>query len=116
VGIVEPFLSFLVALQTCKAHNMLALMLDPCFKEWGLVIQYVGKERVFQVANDYDIQVLSPLLVCAYKVLNPTNASEQNASGSISQCSSLYVVMDIDEDMALSIVKEQLTHFKIRRS
>jgi hypothetical protein len=61
---------------------MLALMLDPHFKGLGLVIQYVCKEKVLEVANDYDIQVLFPLLVCAYKVLNPTNASERNAGGS----------------------------------
>jgi hypothetical protein len=97
---------------------MLALMLDPHFKGLGLVIQYVGKERVLQVASDYDIQILFPLLVCAYKVLNQTNASERNVGGSTSQssqCSSLYDVMDTNEDMALSIVKEQLTHFRINK-
>jgi hypothetical protein len=75
VGVLEPFLSFLVAPQTRKAHNML----DPHFKGLGLVIQYVGKERVFQVVSDHDIQVLFLLLVCAFKVLNLTNASESNA-------------------------------------
>jgi hypothetical protein len=83
---------------------MLALMLDPCFKGLGLVIQYVGKERTLQVASDYDTQVLFSFLVCAYKVLNPTNASEKNAGGSTSQssqCSSLYDVMDTNEDMTL---------------
>jgi hypothetical protein len=97
VGILEPFFSFLVAPQTRKAHNMLAMMLDPRFKGLGLVIQYVGKDKALQVASDYDTQVLFLFLVCAYKVLNPTNASERNASGS--QCSSLYDVMDMDEDM-----------------
>jgi hypothetical protein len=51
-------------------------------------------------------------------VLNPTNASERNVGGSTSQssqCSSLYVVMDTDNDMALSIVKEQLNHFRIKK-
>ncbi len=28
---------------------------------------------------------------------------------------SLYDVMDMDEDMALLVVKEQLTHFKIKK-
>jgi len=53
----------------------------------GLVIQYVGKERTFEVVGDYDIQILFPLLVCAYKVLNPTNTSERNMGGSTSQSS-----------------------------
>jgi hypothetical protein len=97
---------------------MLALMLDPHFKRLGLVIQYVGKERTLEVVGDYDIQLLFPLLVCAYKVLNPINASERNMGGSTSQssqCSSLYDVMDTNEDMALLVVKEQLTHFKINK-
>jgi hypothetical protein len=46
VGVLKPFLSFLVAPQTHKTHNMLAFMLDFCFKRLGLVIQYVGKEKV----------------------------------------------------------------------
>ncbi len=118
MGVLEPFLSFLVALHTHKAHNMLAKMLDFHFKVLGLVIQYVGKEGFFQVASDYDIQVLFPLLVYAYKVLNPTNASEKNVGGSTSQnsqCYYLYDVMDMDEDMALLVMKEQLTHFKIKK-
>jgi len=118
VGVLEPFLSFLVAPHTHKAHNMLAKMLDSHFKGLGLVIQYVGKEGVFQVASDYDTQVLFPLLVYAYKILNPTNASEKKVGGSTSQssqCSYLYDVMDTDEDMALLVVKEQLTHFKIKK-
>jgi hypothetical protein len=59
-------------------------MLDPCFKGLGLIIQYVGKERTLQVVGDYNTQVLFPLLVCAYKVLYPTNASEKNGGGSTS--------------------------------
>jgi len=88
---------------------MLALMLDPHFKGLRLVIQYVDKERTVQVASNYDIQVLFPLLICVYNVLNPTNASERNAGGSTSQssqCSSLYDVMEMDEDMALLVMKE----------
>jgi hypothetical protein len=84
-------------------------MLDPRFKGLRLVIQYLDKERTVQVASDYDTQVLFLLLVCAYKVLNPTNASERNVGGSTSQssqCSSLYDVMEMDEDMALLVVKE----------
>ncbi len=69
------------------------------------------------------LKYCSCFLVCAYKVLNPTNlnptnASERNVGGSTfqsSQCSSLYDAMDMDEDMALSVVKEQLTHFTIKK-
>ncbi len=55
VGVLKPFLSFLVAPQIPKAHNMLALMLDPHFKGLRLVIQYVSKEKTLQIVGDYDI-------------------------------------------------------------
>jgi hypothetical protein len=29
-------------------------MLDPCSKGLGLVIQFVGKEKTSQIANEYD--------------------------------------------------------------
>ncbi len=58
-----------------------------------------------------------PLLVCAYKFLNPTNVSERVSNFALesSQFTSLYDLMEIDEDMALSMVKEQLTHFRIKK-
>ncbi len=51
---------------------MLALMLDSEYKGLGLVIDYVGKQRAFHIAKEYDRKVLF-LLFCAYKILNPTN-------------------------------------------
>jgi hypothetical protein len=48
-----PFV--MLSFQQDKIHNMLAMMLDPHFKRLGLLIQYVGKERVLQIASEYDI-------------------------------------------------------------
>jgi len=48
----------------------------------------------------------------AYKILNPINANEKgpcNFTSHSSQSTSLYDVMKNDDDMALSMVKEQLT-------
>jgi hypothetical protein len=55
----------MLGFQPHKVHNMLAIMLDPRSKGLGLVIDYVGKERTFQIAWEYDRQVLFPFLVCA---------------------------------------------------
>ncbi len=79
-----------------------------------MIIDYVGKEHALQIVGKYDKEVLFPLLVCAYKVLNPNDTCERTLGGSTSQNSqtiSLYDCMDTDEDMALLIIKEQLTHF-----
>jgi len=68
--------------------------------------------------KDNDKLVLFLLLVCAYKVLNPSDTCEKTPSSFTSQnfqTTSLYDCMDIDEDMPLSVVKEQLTHFKVKK-
>jgi hypothetical protein len=96
---------------------MLAMMLNLRYKGLGLVIQNVGNERAFQIPGEYDRLTLLPLLVCAYKFLNPTNVSEKVPNFALEsfQSISLYDLMEIDEDMPLSVVKEQLTHFKIKK-
>jgi len=96
---------------------MLAMMLGPHYKGLGLVIQYVGKERVLQILGEYDRAILFSLLVCAYKFLNPTNVSGRvlNFALESSQSTSLYDFMETNEDMTLLVVKEQLTHFRIKK-
>jgi hypothetical protein len=96
---------------------MLAMMLDKCYKGLGLDIQYVGKERALQIVGEYDKPILFLLFVCAYKFLNSTNVNEKvsNFASESSQSTSLYVFMEIDEDVILSMVKEQLTNFKIKK-
>jgi hypothetical protein len=49
---------------------MLSMMLDPHFKRLGLVIQYVGKEKIHLFIGEYDRYDLFPLFIHAYKVLN----------------------------------------------
>jgi hypothetical protein len=45
VGVLNYFLSFMLSFQKPKTHNMLCIMLNPHYKDLGLVIQFVGKER-----------------------------------------------------------------------
>jgi len=117
IQVLEPLFSFMFCFQSHKAHNMLTMMLDLCYKGLGLVIQNVGKEMALQIASEHDKTILFPLLVCAYKFLNPTNVNEKNPNFALesSQSTSFYDLMEIDEDMALLVVKEQFTHFKIKK-
>jgi hypothetical protein len=116
IQVLEPFLLFMLCSQFHKVHNMLAMMLDSHYKGLGLVIQYFGKERALQ-SREYDRAIFFPLFVYAYNFLDPTNVSERvpNFASKSFQFTSLYDVMEIDEDMALSMVKEQLTPFKIKK-
>ncbi len=69
----------IISFQPHKAQSMLAMMLNSCYKSLGLVIQYADKERALHIVNEYDRQILFPLLVWAYKFLNPTHVSEKNS-------------------------------------
>ncbi len=80
VQVLDHFFSFMFSFQPQKAHNMLTIMLNPCYKNLGLVIQYVNKEKALHIVDEYDRQLLFPLLVWAYKFLNPTHASERTPS------------------------------------
>ncbi len=107
----------MLCFQFHKAHNMLTMMLDPHYKGLGLAIQNVGKERALQIASEYDRAILFPLFFCAYKFLNPINVSERvpNFASESSQSTSFYDLREIDEGMALLVVEEQFTHFKIKK-
>jgi hypothetical protein len=92
-----------------KTHNMLCMMLDACNKGLGLAIQFVGKERAWQIIGEYDYLVLLSLLVFAYNFLNPSDVSVitlSSRSHIIEITSLLYNLTKIDEEMASSMVKE----------
>jgi hypothetical protein len=44
----------MLGFQHYTAHNMLAMMLDLHYKGLGVVIQYVCKNRAFQIVGEYD--------------------------------------------------------------
>jgi len=71
VTVLSTFFSFMVTFKEHKAHNILSMMLAPCYKGLGLVIQYVGKDKTMQIICEYDKYVLFPFLVHAYKNFNP---------------------------------------------
>jgi len=45
--------------QESKAHNMLCMMLNLCYKTLGFVIQFIGKEKALQIVSEYDRQVFT---------------------------------------------------------
>jgi hypothetical protein len=68
------------------------------------------------IIGEYDRNVLFPLLY-AYKILNLINANEKNLGSFTShnsQITSLYDVMENDNDMKLLVMKEQFKHFRTK--
>jgi hypothetical protein len=45
----------MIFFQKAKVHNMLIMVLNCCYKGLGLVIHFVGKERLrLEITNEYD--------------------------------------------------------------
>jgi len=60
---LKSFLAFAFSLQPPSAHNMLVLMLDPCFKNLRLIRNYVRLEVVMEIVIEYDCTIWMPLLL-----------------------------------------------------
>ncbi len=79
---------------------------------------YVGKEKACQISSAYDKHVMFLLFICAFMFLNLSDASEKtlNKFAFLNfQLNFLYDLMESDDDMALLVVKKQLTHFRIKK-
>ncbi len=44
-----------------QGHNMIAIMLDPCFKALRIVESLVGHGNVIILASEYDAKIVIPL-------------------------------------------------------
>ncbi len=65
---------FLRTFDPHNVHNMVAIMLDLCFKSLQIVENYVGHCGViFCFASKYDTKVMIPLLMAWFDWLNPTS-------------------------------------------
>jgi len=72
VKVFKRFLEFLKAFYFYQVHNMLALMLDPCFKSLWVVESFVGHGNVIHLVVDYDVKEVIPLLMTLLDQLNLT--------------------------------------------
>jgi hypothetical protein len=79
MAVLAPFLSFVTTYIPNKAHNMLALMLDPRFKCLDVVKAFVGRAKVMEIVAKYDTKSLMPLLVAAFHPQNPSFVDPTNA-------------------------------------
>ncbi len=62
-NVLDVFLSFLKNFDERKTYNLLALMLDPRYKNLILVSTFVGKELGIAIAKMYDKKTFFPLVL-----------------------------------------------------
>jgi len=65
--VLSSFLDFMDCFKLSKAHNMVALMLDPWFKDLSLMGDYVGHSSVIEISVAYDREFLLPTLKTSYQ-------------------------------------------------
>jgi hypothetical protein len=58
-----PFLPFSKSYIIAKAHNMLAIMLDFCFKNMKIIRDFLGNSLALQIVVEYNVKIVYPLLV-----------------------------------------------------
>jgi hypothetical protein len=63
-----------------QVHNMLALMLDPCYKSLRVVENHVGCGNAICLAPKYDLKEVIPLLMIFFEMLNNSIQVEVVAS------------------------------------
>jgi hypothetical protein len=79
MAVLAPFLSFATTCTPSKAHNMLALMWDLCFKCLDVVKAFVGWAKVMEMVVEYVINSLMLLVVVAFQLQNPGSIDPTNA-------------------------------------
>jgi hypothetical protein len=70
MAVLIPILSFATTYTPSKAHNMLALMLDPHFVCMDVVKVFVGWEKVMEMVVEYDTKFLMSLMVASFHLQN----------------------------------------------
>jgi hypothetical protein len=94
---IAPFLSFATIYTPSKAHKMLALMLDPCFKCMDAVKAFVGWAKVMEMVAKYDTKSLMLLLVATFHLQNPSCVDPTDA------------LVIVDEDSIFDLVTSNKT-------
>jgi hypothetical protein len=70
IKVIKLVLEFLRSFDARQAHNTMAIMLDPCFKALHIVENLVGCGNAIQLASEYDVKVVIPLLMVCFGRLN----------------------------------------------
>jgi len=73
MAILVLFWPFATTCTPNKAHNMLALMLDLCFKFLDVVKTFVQWGKVTEMVAEYEIKSLMPLVVVTFHLQNPSS-------------------------------------------
>ncbi len=109
---LAPFLAFASTYNASKAHNMLALMLDTHLKSLDVVKTFVGWEKVIHMVTKYDNKTLLPLLVVAFRFLNPNSNGLTKAAPVDGDKDSIFGVVTSNEVTLHGLLINELNLFR----
>jgi hypothetical protein len=75
INVLCFFLGFVESFFQNKAHNMVVLMLDPCFKGMDCIMDYIGRDQATTLMQQYDDLIVMPMLKAIIDFLNPNQTT-----------------------------------------
>jgi hypothetical protein len=65
-------------MKTKKTHNMIFSTLDPRFKKFHIISSFVGREQGVVIVEEYDRNILYPMLVKCHEHLHSLVRLDRN--------------------------------------
>lgn len=104
IKVLAPFLAFAEVYSPSKAHNVMAMMLDPCHKTMKVISEYIGDFQASSIVEEYDKKMVLPQLIQVYKHINPTNDVPDD----------MFLGMGVLNDDAMhNLLKNELSSFSV---
>jgi len=63
INILTLFLTFISTYNQAKAHNMLIIMLDLCFKNMKVILVFIGNAHAIQIMMNCDTNIVCHFLL-----------------------------------------------------
>ena len=112
---LEPFLDFTFKFSKDKAHNMVAIMLDPRYKSLQSISKFMGPQTAKVVVMEYDRLVLLPFLMQVHMHLNPKTATTSSQADAFESLEvdqfSLFGAGASEEEAAEGLLQKELSLF-----
>ncbi len=78
INVLRPFLGFTKTFFRNKVHNMVALMLNPCFKGMDYIMDYNGWDQATTLVQQYNDLIMMPMLKTIIGFLNQSQTTSLN--------------------------------------
>jgi hypothetical protein len=78
INVLYLFLGFAKTFFQNIIHNMVVLMLDPCFKNMDCIMDYIGKDQATTLMEQYDDLIMMTLLKVVMGFFNIGQSTSPN--------------------------------------